>query len=100
VKDEQLSFGITIIRINKMNNKTLWQPPILNTSRLRLRPITLEGAPAIYTYACKPQVAQYVQWKPHISIEETKQISNDIFLANYHNHIYDPWGICLRAHPD
>ena len=48
-------------------------PEIFETERLRLRPPTMDDAEAIFVgYAQDEQVAKYMTWRPHKSIEETQ----------------------------
>jgi ribosomal-protein-alanine N-acetyltransferase len=46
--------------------------PELTTPRLRLRPLTVEDAPAIFAYASDPEVARFTLWPPHKSLDFTK----------------------------
>jgi RimJ/RimL family protein N-acetyltransferase len=62
----------------------------LHTERLELRPPSMEDADAIYHgYATDPEVARYVIWTPHESIERTRA-----FLE--HGDTSYPWAITLR----
>jgi RimJ/RimL family protein N-acetyltransferase len=68
----------------------------LTTRRLVLRPPRREDAVAIYDgYARDPEVARYVCWTPHHSIDETHQ-----FLEHFCSHSAEdgyPWVITLAA---
>lgn len=46
----------------------------LETERLFLRPWTENDAPALYRYARDPEVGPMAGWKPHESVEESRQI--------------------------
>jgi RimJ/RimL family protein N-acetyltransferase len=49
-------------------------PETLETSRLHLRPPRLSDAERIFTaYAQDPMVTRYLTWRPHQSIEDTRQ---------------------------
>jgi RimJ/RimL family protein N-acetyltransferase len=64
------------------------------TERLILRPPRREDAEAIYqAYATDPEVARYVIWKPHRSIEETVAFL-DHFLEHAEGDGY-PWIMTL-----
>lgn len=52
----------------------------IETERLILRPITEDDAEAIYEYSQNENVGFNAGWKPHESIEETREIMNLIFL--------------------
>jgi ribosomal-protein-alanine N-acetyltransferase len=49
-------------------------PPqaVLETPRLRLTPLALADAPAVYAYASDPEVARYVTWRPHASLADAE----------------------------
>jgi RimJ/RimL family protein N-acetyltransferase len=48
-------------------------PDSFETSRLRLRPVAVDDAEAIFgAYAQDEQVARYLIWRPHRSLSETK----------------------------
>ena len=57
----------------------------LCTARLILRPWTLEDAPDMYDYARTPNVGPAAGWKPHESIEETRQVLRELFLPHDDN---------------
>ena len=46
----------------------------LETRRLLLRPWREEDAPALFRYASDPQVGPRAGWKPHASLEESREI--------------------------
>ncbi|MGI6734392.1 MAG: GNAT family N-acetyltransferase [Anaerovoracaceae bacterium] len=60
------------------------KPETIETERLILRGFTLEDAADLYDYAKNPNVGPHGGWKPHESIEESRKIIKDLFLANYH----------------
>jgi ribosomal-protein-alanine N-acetyltransferase len=45
--------------------------PVLETPRLRLRPLRVEDAPAIYAYAHDAAVARFVSWPQHRSLDDS-----------------------------
>lgn len=53
----------------------------IETSRLCLRTITPEDAAEIYAYSSEPNVGPSAGWKPHESIEETREIMELIFTG-------------------
>lgn len=53
---------------------------VIETQRLVLRPIVERDAEAIYEYAQKANVGPNAGWKPHDTIEETREIMPLIFL--------------------
>ncbi|MEP7234010.1 MAG: GNAT family protein [Ignavibacteriota bacterium] len=50
----------------------LQNPPTFETSRLIIRPLTMTDDEAIYAYCCDPEVAHYVSFNTHRSIEDTR----------------------------
>lgn len=52
----------------------------ITTSRLLLRPITLNDAADVFEYSAGPNVGVNAGWKPHDNIEETIEIIKLIFL--------------------
>lgn len=53
--------------------------PIMKTERLLLRPITHEDLEAMYDYSSRENVARYVTWQAHTSLEDTKAFMALIF---------------------
>ncbi len=69
----------------------------LHTSRLILRPPVLEDANAIFVgYATDPEVARYVIWTPHQSIDQTIQFVQQFLESGREDGSY-PWIITLRV---
>jgi len=52
----------------------------LETSRLILRPWTMDDAEALFEYAKHPDVGPHAGWKPHESIEESMEVLEEILL--------------------
>ncbi|MGP1570141.1 MAG: GNAT family N-acetyltransferase [Eubacteriales bacterium] len=52
------------------------------TQRLHLRAYTLDDAPALFDYAKNPNVGPHAGWKPHESIDESREVIRDIFLPS------------------
>lgn len=77
-----------------------WTPPTIRTPRLILRPLTLQDAPAIYSYACKEIVARYTLWQPHQSLADTEAFIRDYVFKHYQDQEYEPLGITLSQQPD
>lgn len=55
-------------------------PEIIETERLILRPWRESDAPNLYEYAKDPDVGPSAGWKPHESLEESRQIT-DMFIS-------------------
>ena len=54
---------------------------VLETRRLVLRPFTELDAEDLYAYARDPRVGPIAGWKPHGSIEESREIIRTVFAA-------------------
>jgi [ribosomal protein S5]-alanine N-acetyltransferase len=49
-------------------------PPVLETPRLRLRPPEPDDAGSIFAdYARDPEVTRYLTWRPHATVEQTRE---------------------------
>ena len=69
--------------------------PVLETERLLLRPIMRKDAKDIYAFASDPEVARYVLWDPHRSIEDTRSYIR--YMQNlYHRGLPASWAVTLR----
>ena len=68
----------------------------LETDRLILRPFTLNDTQAMYqNWATDHEVTKYLTWKPHDSIEVTKQYIEYI-MEQYDNLFTYDWGIEVK----
>ncbi len=54
---------------------------ILETKRTILRPFTESDAEDLYAYARDPRVGPIAGWKPHESVEESREIIRTVFSA-------------------
>ena len=54
---------------------------ILETERTILRPFADADAADVFAYAKRPEVAPIAGWKPHESIEESREIIRTVFAA-------------------
>ncbi|HVF11058.1 MAG TPA: GNAT family N-acetyltransferase [Abditibacteriaceae bacterium] len=66
--------------------------PVLETARLRLRPIRRDDAGAMFEYASDPLVTQYLQWRTHESLEDTHDYITALLDRQEHPDLA-PWGI-------
>ena len=55
--------------------------PNLETDRTILRPFAEADAPDVYAYCKDPRVGPIAGWKPHESLEESKEIIRTVFAA-------------------
>ncbi len=70
--------------------------PTIETERLVLRKLTLSDAQDVYCYSRDPQVARYVLWSAHRSINETRFFIRSL-LRQYRNHEPASYGIALKS---
>ena len=54
---------------------------VLETPRTILRPFTLNDAADVYAYCKDPRVGPIAGWKPHESMEESREIIRTVFAA-------------------
>lgn len=66
--------------------------PLLQTPRLILRKVELADARDMFEYANDPEVARYVGWAAHRTIQETKEFIQFI-IGLYKSAQIAPWGI-------
>ena len=76
-----------------------WQPPTLVTSRLVLRPITLNDAADIFSYAKNPSVSKFTLWEPHTSLSDSVDYIKDYIFDYYSKGVPEPLGIALKSNP-
>jgi ribosomal-protein-alanine N-acetyltransferase len=69
--------------------------PILETERLLLRQITLDDAEDIFEYAVDPEMAKYVSWDPHTSIEDSIHFIHAM-IKKYERICLSDWGIVYK----
>jgi ribosomal-protein-alanine N-acetyltransferase len=69
---------------------------LLETPRLRLRPLSFSDAEVMYTsWATDMDVVRYLSWRPHTSLDETKRILS-YWISNYPDPKFYIWGIQLQ----
>lgn len=66
--------------------------PVLETERLRLRPVRTEDAADIYAYTKDEETARYVSWHAHKSLTDSEQFVEHI-LRQYELGNPAPWAI-------
>ncbi len=76
-------------------------PEVIETDRLRLRRPVMEDAAAIFsTYAQDPEVARFVSWSVHPSVDVTRKFVEEDCLAGWKTGQVFPWLITLAAGGD
>lgn len=73
---------------------------VLETERLVLRRFTLEDAQEMFeNWANDPEVTRYLTWKPHGTVEVTKEILTE-WTNNYQQMNYYQWAIVVKETND
>src|SRR3989442_10046427 len=73
-------------------------PEVIETDRLRLRRPVMEDAAAIFsTYAQDPEVARFVSWSVHPSVDVTRKFVEEYCVAGWKTGQVFPWLITLAA---
>ena len=67
--------------------KTYEKHQALRSARLALIPCSIDDAADLYEYAKNPDVGPHAGWKPHESVEESREIIEGLFLPS------GAWGI-------
>lgn len=83
-----------------LNQDTSWKPPILETERIKLRPLDVTDAAAVLEYARNPNVSRFTLWEPHTTIKDSEGFIIDYAFSNYRKKTPEPWAITLKAEPD
>lgn len=78
---------------------SIWQPPVLETDRLILRPIEISDAESIYSYAKNPNVSQYTLWEAHQSVQDSEDYIRNYIFDYYSKNVPEPFGITLKDNP-
>ena len=76
-----------------------WRPPVIETSRLILRPIEITDADAIFEYAKNLNVSKYTLWEPHKTVRDSVDYIKDYVFNYYAQGVPEPFGIVLKSNP-
>lgn len=76
-----------------------WQPPILETPRLILRPLIENDAVDVFMYASNPNITRYTLFNTHESIDDSLIFLRDYAASHYLAHEPDPLGITMKLDP-
>lgn len=71
----------------------------LTTSRLTLRPFTMDDAPAMFTnWASDPEVTKFLMWPTHTSVAVSEAVLAD-WVPHYTEPDYYHWAIVFDGYP-
>lgn len=76
-----------------INGQKLDKVPVLETARLILREIRPDDLEAIYAYASLPEVARYVSWEQHQSLDDSRVFLNAVLEGWYAQGKFLHWAI-------
>lgn len=76
-----------------------WTPPILETERLILRPVTDDDALGAFLYASNPNMTKFTLFETHQTIEDSRWFVNDYRRSRYASQEPDPFAIVLKRDP-
>ena len=69
--------------------------PVLNSSRLILRPFTLSDAPALFSWASDPEVTAYLRFPAHTSVQDSQRIIRHWIESDRHPPFFH-WALEVR----
>jgi ribosomal-protein-alanine N-acetyltransferase len=72
------------------------QLPVIETDRLRLRPMKSADAADLFAYAADPAISRYTVWDHHTSIEDSRRFLNCV-QQNYREGRLENWGIADKV---
>ena len=100
IASTDLRAGDTAVNATSVGvEKNKWVPPVLETARLRMRPVCDSDAADIFEYAKNPNVSKHTLWEPHTSIEMSHDYIRDYILPKYELGLLEPLGIELKTQP-
>lgn len=68
----------------------------MKTQHLKLRPLVMLDAEAMFAYTSVPESFQYLRRSAHTSVEEDRAFLRDV-LEGYRQHREFVWGICFQG---
>jgi ribosomal-protein-alanine N-acetyltransferase len=74
----------------------IWRPPVLETTRLRLRPFDAADAPTLFAIASNPNVTRFTLWEAHRTLDDTRIFLNEYARSRYLEGVPDPCAIELK----
>ncbi len=69
--------------------------PVLETKRLKLRPLCSRDSSEIFEYASEPEVAKYVTWEHHRTIADSIHFLR-LVMQQYNEGLPSPWGLVYK----
>ncbi len=88
MKADEFSFEI--------GEATAWQPPVLHTNRLVIRPLVLDDLEALFQIDSNPNMTRYTLWDTHETREDTHSFIVDYAASRIAEKVPDPLAVVLR----
>lgn len=76
--------------------ESVWRPPVLQTKRLVLRPVTIGDAEDIFSYASKPEVTRFCFFDTHKTLADARYFIENIAFASYSECLPEPYCLTLN----
>ncbi len=76
-------------------NEFGWQPPVLTTARLVVRPFIAADIPELFRLASNPNVARYTLWSAHRSRDDSHNFIHSYAQSQYLAQVPEPMAIAL-----
>jgi len=70
--------------------------PVLETQRLLLRRLTMGDVPDVFAYASDPEVARFVTWEAHQTIDDSRRFLEWV-AEQYVTFQVAPWGVVHKG---
>lgn len=84
------------MRHGARTGKSSGGPPRLETGRLVLRALVPGDAAAVFAHASDPEVARYVTWEAHRSLEDAEALL-ELTIGRYESGDAPDWGIVYKG---
>lgn len=82
--------------VHEMMNDYFRNLPVLDSDRIRLRPIRESDLTDMWGYLSEPSISEFTTWETHTTLETTKAFLESV-LKNYQEGQIANWAITLRA---
>lgn len=76
-----------------------WLPPILETERLRLRPVDEDDASALLAACSNPNLTRFTLFDPYQTVDDALLFIRHYARSHYFERIPDPLALTLRYDP-
>lgn len=99
IPNDRASLNLLAAKLAKSLTESSWLPPVLETKRLILRPMTEADTQGIFDYCSDPEVAKYVTWEAHKTLKDSENFVK-YAQQNYRKKRYEPYAIAFKEKPE